>query len=198
MKIRTDKQYRKYLAWSKLTPRQYFFNRLKTGALLYGLLVIVYFLLVQENILDFVLGWIGGVFLGSIIIFPFKNIIHKRIADSVKDYEASLGADKINDEDINKEWNYKEISDFLNGVKTGRIISSSCGHTADKDGPLTSFSFPKYGCEIHVHWKDENREEIAVAHIKDIITGKRISNIVDTQTIAMLRYFSGLDNKKIT
>lgn len=101
-----------------------------------------------------------------------------------------------------RKWTYKEISDFLHGVKTGRIIPSSSGHTIYKDGlPMTCFSFPDYACEIHVHWKDEKREDMSVAHIKDMFENDDkedayITKIVDTHTIAMLRHFSGLDNLK--
>ena len=94
------------------------------------------------------------------------------------------------------EWTNSNISEFLNGVKTGRILSASCGHTEDRDGPLTSFSFPDYFCEIHVHWKDSQREEMAKAHIKDLRIKDRVKAAVDTYTIAMLRHFSGLDDKQ--
>lgn len=207
-RITSEKQYHRYLKWSRLTPTEYLFNRVKIIVPVFTFIVLLETILVQESIGEALLGCLGGCVAGFILVYPFRNMIHKRIVDSVNKYEAILRADKnsvfhkdeftdkIDDDGKNQEWNYKEISDFLNGVKTGGIISSSSGHTSDKNGPLTSFSFPKYGCEIHVHWKDENREELAVAHIMDINTRKRISDIVDTQTIAMLRYFSGLDNKK--
>lgn len=207
-RITSEKQYHKYLKWSRLTPTEYLFNRVKIIYPVFIFIVLLETILVQESIGETLLGCLGGIVASFILLYPFRNMIHKRIVNSVNKYEANLRAnqnsvfpkdeftDKIGDDGKNRKWNYKEISDFLIGVKTGRIISSSCGHTSDRKGPLTSFSFPKYGCEIHVHWTDEKREEIEVAHIMDINTRKRISDIVDTHTIAMLRYFSGLDNKK--
>ena len=96
----------------------------------------------------------------------------------------------------NFEWTDNLIAEFLNGVKTGKTLSTSCGHTKDNSGHLTSFSFPEYFCEIHVHWKNEEREELSVAHIKDMRTENRIKAVVDTYTITMLRHFSGLDEKQ--
>ena len=96
------------------------------------------------------------------------------------------------------KWTDKTISDFLNGVKTGNILSNSCGHTNDNYGPLTTFSFPEYFCEIHVHWKNEDREQMSVAHIKDLRINKWVEAAVDTYTVSMLRHFSGLDDKQKT
>lgn len=96
----------------------------------------------------------------------------------------------------NFQWTDELVSEFLKGVKTGIIQPKSCGHTEDNTGPLTTFSFPNYFCEIHVHWKDINREEMSVAHIKDLRTNRRITSVVDTYTISMLRHFSGLDEKR--
>lgn len=141
-----------------------------------------------------------GHFLRYLVLFNLIGISVLPIPISM------IGINKNNYQisNVNKprKWNYKEISDFLNGVKTGRIIPSSSGHTIYKDGrPMTCFSFPDYGCEIHVHWKDEKREDMSVAHIKDMFETEAkedayITKIVDTQTIAMLRHFSGLDNIK--
>ena len=92
------------------------------------------------------------------------------------------------------DWTDSNILIFLEGVKTGRIKPKSSGHKKNKE--LSSFSFPNFFCEIHVHWKDDKMEVIAKSHIKDLRTQKRINAVVDTYTIAMLRHFSGLDDKQ--
>lgn len=111
----------------------------------------------------------------------------------------------LNSTDSTKKhgWSHNDISKFLNGVKTGKIIPTSFSHNLkDKKGrPFSSFRFPESGCEIHVHWNNDNRDVIAKAHIKD----PKINNpekpeegriaIVDGHTIAMMRHFSGLDDK---
>lgn len=101
---------------------------------------------------------------------------------------------------MNNNWDETKISHFLNGVKTGTIRPNSSGHGEYKGKPMTSFSFPEYSCEIHVHWEDINCEIPSVAHIKDLTTNDPYnqypSKIVDTHTISMLRHFSGLDDKK--
>ena len=101
---------------------------------------------------------------------------------------------------MNNNWDETKISNFLNGVKNGTIIPKSSGHGEYKGKPMTSFSFPEYSCEIHVHWEDVNCEIPSVAHIKDLTTDDPFnqypSKIVDTHTISMLRHFSGLDDKK--
>jgi hypothetical protein len=93
-------------------------------------------------------------------------------------------------------WNDQMIADFLNGVKTGKIITDSSGNTQDSKGPLTYFLFKEYNCEIHVHWIDAEREKMSVAHLKDTSTGEIITTNVDTYTVSMLRHFSGLDKKQ--
>lgn len=92
------------------------------------------------------------------------------------------------------KWTDNNISEFLEGVKIGKVKPKSSGHKKNKE--LTSFSFPDYFCEIHVHWKDDKMEIIAKSHIKDLRTKKRIKAVLDTYTIAMLRHFSGLDDKQ--
>lgn len=92
------------------------------------------------------------------------------------------------------EWIDSNVLIFLEGVKKGKIIPKSSGHKKNKE--LTSFSFPDYFCEIHVHWKDDKMEVTAKSHIKDLRTQKTINAVIDTYTIAMLRHFSGLDNKQ--
>ncbi len=73
----------------------------------------------------------------------------------------------------NLKWTDSFIAKFLNNIKTGKIKPKSCGNTNDKNGGLTSFSFPEYFCEIHVHWEDISREIIAKTHIKDLRTQKK-------------------------
>src|SRR6056297_76721 len=103
--------------------------------------------------------------------------------------------------------NREEVSEFLKKIRSGEIKPSSWKHDKkDKDNyPLSIFSFPHpyNNWEIHVHWKDEKREEPGRTHIKDLKTGEYIPEkglrykyaFVDDKDLAMLRKHSGVDEE---
>jgi len=62
-------------------------------------------------------------------------------------------------------------------------------HEHDKEGkPFDVYDFPEFGCQIHVHFEDDSREEVGWSEV--VSYSREKLGFVDNRTIAMLRHYS--------
>ena len=80
---------------------------------------------------------------------------------------------------------------LIRGIISGDIKPAKVENKLDKeDKPLTVFDFPQFSCQIHAHFTDEEREEVALAHIVSYARKEKESLPIDNYTLAMLRHFA--------
>ena len=77
---------------------------------------------------------------------------------------------------------------FTKGIISGDIKPARVKKTHDKKGPLTTYYFPEFNCEVHAHFNDETREVIGRAHIKHGFSDEKL--FIDNFILAMLRHHS--------
>jgi hypothetical protein len=80
--------------------------------------------------------------------------------------------------------------EFERGILLGEILPSKIEKRIDEKGEYyLNFKFPKYSCQIHVHFSDDILEIISYAHIKLKGKGNR-KILIGNQIIAMLRHYT--------
>jgi len=77
---------------------------------------------------------------------------------------------------------------FVKGIVDGNIKAANVKKEHDDEGPLTTYDFPEFKCQVHAHFNDDTRELVGRAHIKSY-SGDFVS-FIDNYTLSMLRHHS--------
>ncbi|MDZ7860635.1 MAG: hypothetical protein U5O15_08245 [Candidatus Krumholzibacteriota bacterium] len=90
-------------------------------------------------------------------------------------------------EEVDKKFNSKA---FMNGVLSGDIKPAKTTKDKDKNGsPFIWFDFPKYNCQIHAHYNDENYEKVGKALIILYSRDKSKNIFINNYELAILRHY---------
>lgn len=105
-RIKNEKEYNRFLKWSKLTPSQYLINRATIAMVAFTPVVIVLTIAFGEDVGTALLWCFIGFISTFLVLFPFKNLAHRSIVNSVNEYESRLRAEK-DWKPYKDKWGYK-------------------------------------------------------------------------------------------
>lgn len=128
-----------------------------------------------------------------IIVVIILLIIGKKIPDIIGiSKNKSKNQNNVNDIKSTSQYSNNDMfneTEFINGILNSRVTPSRIEKHRDKEGePYQNFDFPDFKCQIHVHFKDEQLEQISFGKIK--IYNKKEEIFIANEKIAMLRHLT--------